>query len=557
MRPVRVFEQVGAQVVETDDLGFVIDPAMIVDRTDTVLDPRVVEGGAWVGLPLPVYDYANKPIQELWIPPIMPLEDRGMWAIHPVTWTANQVLRVRDQMLAGTSKPPALQKMVARYQAVAERELIGKTGLIRNVVVSARMQKSGRAVLIPDGNYHPREVGIPGRFFNDMEISHHDLILIGRNPTIWSGSLEVMLARKNPHDAVALHPLMFWQLGGDCDGDDIYFVPIPKAERCQEEARARMMEFCYQHSTWRKQALELVADEQVDWENPTQDTKRRFQITGFSISPEDVMRHDERPDVWSTIERTSGKADLGGQCSAIAQGLLPEQVRAILIEKNNETLRMKKHLGLIGLACNRMKVLAGRVAQWVESANYASERFQQILLDSKHLGETYSVFDVLAVLNKRGKWQRASVQDAMLFFECLPDLEPEKIRPIIEAIYVAHPMMMALDSLLPATVSRRPYFQILRKMGGISPKLILSSIKLRLEKDGLVKHEKRLQRLAYEYSTGLTNMAAQFYPLHEAIASRKPKRSLTKRILHNRDIDPDGPCRQAWEVWHELAGVDL
>jgi hypothetical protein len=554
MRPLRILETVGGQTIETDDIPQVIDPVMIMNRTDTVLDPEVLEYGCWIKLPFSVLDYARREIQRVWVPPVEPMLEDGMMAIHPITWVANQILRVCRQFNAQETPATAVKRMVLSYQSVAERELVGKRGLIRNVMVGARMQKSGRAVLIPNGNYSPDTIGIPGRFFVDMGIEHDDLILVGRNPTIWSGSIEILKARRTPSDCVELHPLIFWQFGGDCDGDDLYFVPVPPTDECQEEAGRELLGFCQTHATWKKQALEKDPSPEVDWENPTADTKRRFGVTGFSVSPEDVM--SQNSEVWDRIEAITGK-ELREQCLAIANGLDPDEVQEILREKNAETLRMKKHLGLIGLACNRLKIMASTVPHWVESANIMSERLQQVLLDSKHLsGDTYSVFDALAVLNKTGKWKAATVPEALAMLGSIPGIEAGPCKPILEAVFEAYPLRLALEDILPANVDRRKYHVLTRKIGStISTSTVMGTFVRTLAKDGFGSFATRLQQLTRKYSTGLANMAVQFYPLHELIAGREPNRGLTRRVINQGILDGDGPCRQAWDVWHEIAQV--
>lgn len=552
MRPLIINERVGDVVVRTDDIPLVIDPETVEDRTGTVLDPDVLEHGCWLRLPDRVGDYANRTVDRVWLPPVPPLIEDGTWVLHPITWMGNQVLRVSHQFKKETTPYIALQRMVLRYQSIAERELVGKTGLIRNVVIGARMKHSGRAVLIPNGHYHPKEVGIPGRFFDDMGIQHHDYIMIGRNPTIWSGSIEIVLARRSPEDCVELHPLLFWQLGGDCDGDDVYFVPVPKTDACQQEAKEALISFTMAHATWKKQALWDDENTAVHWAGPKGDTKSRFTVSGFSISPAEIA--GPKTEIFEKLERVTEKS-IWEPCFRIAKGLPENEIQDILQEKNHETLRMKTHLGLIGIACNRLKILADRVHSWVESANYLSERLQQVLLDAKHLDGSYSVFEVLEILNKTGNWRNKGYEDALAQLEAIEGVDAEECRPIVQALYIAYPCRMALEDILPATVSVRKYWATLTKMGTIRPELVLGKVESQLRADGLGGLVSKCRKMANTYSTGLVDVTASFFPLHELIASRKPSLSLTRRVFRHGILDISGPCRQAWEVWHKAAGI--
>ena len=546
MKPVLLYEQVGSRMIETDDLPRVIDPNMIIDRVDTVLDPDVMAEGRWLELHQVVVDYAGRDITRVRIPGIHPMEDQGMWVVHPVSWVANQIIRVLQQIRENRTPPHALQKMVRAYQGIAEGELVGKTGLIRQVVIGARMKRSGRAVLVPNGSYDPAEVGIPGRFFEDMGIAHRDLVLIGRNPTIWAGSIEIVRARRSPDDVVEMHPLLFEQLGADCDGDDVYFVPIPSGPECQKEALAELLGFCRRNARWTKQA----GQGPVEWDRVKEQTRERFATTGFSVGPEDVLAGD-----LSRLEKMTGKK-LSEPCRDIATRLEWDKVRAIIAAKNFETLRMKKHLGVVGLACNRLKILAGRVPNWVDSANYMSERLQQTLLDSKHLDGSYSVFDLLAILNKTGEWRGASIRRALDAVAALGGLDMERCRPVMVALYVAYPWMLALEDILPADTERGPFHATLRKLGGpVKATTVLGTLEKQVAKLGYGTHVPHMRHLAVRYSTGLADMANRFFPLHEAIAAREPNRGLTRRIFHFGDVDPSGPCRQAWDVWHDMAGL--
>lgn len=535
--------------VITDDLPSIVDPSKVSALDGTILDEKVWENGAWIELPQPVSDYAGRPIDRVRVPGIRPLDDDGLWTIHPVMFTANQVARVVQQVERGATPAYALQTIVIGYQRQVIASLSGKEGLIRKTVIGARIKRSGRAVLVPNADHGPEWVGIPGRFFEDGKLTHGDPVLIGRDPTIWDGSTEVLLARKSTGNVVELHPLVFPQLGADCDGDTVYWFPIPQDLACQDEAQHELAGFLKHHAKFSKQMLLTDPTTDIgDWDSVKEQTKERLEPTGFSVSPEDVLHEDER--VWAMIDRTSGKSGLHLDCGFMARGLPAEDWLLKLLEKNFEMLMMKKLLGPIGAACNRLKILAGWNQGWLRSANYLSERLQQLLLDSKH-GTGYDPFHVLNVLNRVGKWAKATPDEALAELREV-GIDPEQAADMVLVIYRIFPMRIAIEEILPGNRDLTKYLRVLRTGCAMPWEAIRKRIARYFQQDGLEPSAiARFRELVLERPLGLAQIALIYCPLHELIASPRHSQALVKRVLHQHNIDSFGVCKKAWELHQE------
>lgn len=548
MYPVMLFEiDPKGKRIETDDLPSMVDPNKLLDVTGTILDPKIVENGSWIYMPIVVSDYAGREVMQVRVPPIEPLDSDGLWLIHPVMMAANQLIRVIKQFQNGQTSEIAVHKTFSSYQMQVIRSLAGKSGVIRNVVIGARIKRSGRAVLVPNSNHEPEWVGLPGRLFDDAELKHGDYVMIGRDPTIWDGSIEILRARKSDGDVGELHPLLFSQLNADCDGDAIYWFPVPKDPGCQIEAREHLMEFCLQHGRWKKQALKDHCSETVNWDNVRQETVDRFPVDGFSVSPEDIAGSPQ--GLWETIGRTTGKGELQDACREMAQGLEFDHWYDRVLEKNLEMLRMKVMMGPIGAACNRLKVLAGWNPMWLKSANYLSERLQQMLLDSKH-GSGYDPNYVLRILNQQGKWKKASPTDALAELEHL-GMDPQEAQTMVEVIYLTFPAYMALDELLSETINKKRYMRLLRQTGSLPIEKIGDRIVRYMREDGLGKEMiQRFWDLMHECQIGLKKLTMLYCPLHEMTAGDLHAHGLAVRIFANKERDRFGVCKKAWNV-HE------
>lgn len=533
----------------TDDLPSVVDPSRVSVIDGTILDENVWKDGAWIELPEPITDYAGREIDRLRVPGIRPLDDDGSWTIHPVMFTANQVARVVRQVERRATPKYAIQTIAIAYQRQVIASLTGKEGLVRKTVIGARIKRSGRAVLVPNADHGPEWVGIPGRFFDDGGLKHGDPVLIGRDPTIWDGSTEILLARKSGGNVVELHPLVFPQLGADCDGDTIYWFPIPDDILCQEEALGELAGFLQAHAAFQKQMLLKDESTEVTWETAKEETKERLEPTGFSVSPHDVLIMGEER-VWDMIDRTSGKQGLHVDCGIMACGLPGGEWIEKVLEKNFEMLTMKKLMGPIGAACNRLKVLGGWNPSWLKSANYLSERLQQLLLDSKH-GGGYDPFHALNVLNRVGKWSAATPEDALAELKEI-GIDPYKAADMVLVIYRIFPMRVAIEEILPANRNLDRYIRVLRTGCSIPWEALRKRIARQFKEDGLEPSAvRRFRELVLERPLGLADIAMIYCPLHELIASDRHSQALVKRVLHQGDVDTFGVCKQAWALHQE------
>ena len=534
------------QRILTDDLPSIVDPTKVSTIDGTILDAEIWENGTWIELPQEVSDYTGRKIDRVRVPGIKPLDDDGLWTIHPVMFTANQVARVVQQIEQRRTPAAALQTIIIGYQRQVIASLVGKEGLVRKTVIGARIKQSGRAVLVPNADHSPEYVGIPGRFFDEGGLQHGDPVIIGRDPTIWDGSTEILLARKSGGDVVELHPLVFAQLGADCDGDTIYWFPIPLDIECQDEAQEELAGFLRRNAQYSKQFLLSDETTEVDWDVVKQESKHRLEPTGFSVSPNDVLRQDDER-IWHMIDRTSGKDGLHVDCGIMARGLPAIEWRDKILEKNFEMLMMKKLMGPIGAACNRLKVLGGWNQNWLKSANYLSERLQQLLLDSKH-GTGYDPFHVLSILNRKGMWADASVEDALMELREV-GIDPVKAADMVLVIYRIFPMRIAIEEILPANRDLRKYHRVLQTACSIPWEALRKRIAGYLVDDGMEPSAlARFREMVLDAPMGLADIAMIYCPLHELIASNRNSQALVKRVINQGDVDTFGVCKKAWTI---------
>lgn len=106
--------------------------------------------------------------------------------------------------------------------------LSGKRGLLRRYLLGQAVNFSGRAVIVPDWNQDPDEIGLPSALARGLGVNgleeNGEVVFIVRQPTLQPHSIVALRARclePADGDAVRLHPIVLGGLAGDFDGDTI------------------------------------------------------------------------------------------------------------------------------------------------------------------------------------------------------------------------------------------------------------------------------------------------------------------------------------------------
>lgn len=551
MRALRVRTAAG---VETTAVRRVVDILSVPSVKDTVLDDDLCRKGCEIVLPVECHDLEGKPIKSCWFPAFQS-DCKGRFAIlSPISAKANDLARVIEEFESGQATPEIMEKMVQSYLRTAVNMLAGKGGLISNHVLSSRISGSGRAVLLINGDHHPQFVGLPDQLMAGLHIEEGDAVLYGRDPSIWHGSLEIGVARRSGNNCIELHPLILPQLGGDCDGDQVYVYALPKDPEVYQEALDHIMGFARVNAQWPHWMSLEDEEDSVIWDKVQEETEKRSETTGFSVSPREILEKDKR--LLKLCEQI--RKDVSDECCKIAEGLTHEQTLEYILDQNETQLRTKVWLGPIGAASNRLKALAGSNRPLLESACYVSERLQQLLLSSKHVVSTstqsYSVERVLAMLNRTGPFQKATVTDILNELNKF-GIEKDRAGPIIVHMWLLWPLRRAISTLMSGLHDRcirraLKYTSLIdhKSLGAASGVLdrivqISHSCKRPLTRAMIVEEY-------FKNAAGVVDICKAEFPVSEMASGMKSYEDLqrlTIRVLHG-ERDRDGVGRSMMEM---------
>ena len=380
-----------------------------------------------------VHDNWGRLINRLVVPKVKATYemDNTVAILHPIARRANNLLRVLTAFNAQEQDLPALQKSVKNYYLELCKNLFGKNGVYNRYVLGPRMKNSFRAVIVP-GRFTKAPlgdsyewVGIPMRICNSLGICIGDKVIIGRDPTIWFGSLEVLYAYPVEHDAIEIHPLLLPQLGGDHDGDQVWGM-LPTSDMPMES----IAQFTKRYACWSKNFVDLNPSPQVDWNKGfsldfVRDEEARMKTTGLSISPADIVNNDDSlKRVLSYCgkgARARGRAEYKDLVDAYSQ--LPIQDWLDLTNMiNRANLGMKVFMGPVGLVALRLAVLGHNMPSIQEACNLLAERCAQSLLDAKHLTaaqiKVYKPAEIFEIINLK----RKDVETADQMFDAITEI---------------------------------------------------------------------------------------------------------------------------------------
>jgi len=396
----------------------------------TPLDPKIEEFGAVIRLPATCLDWQNREVTETWLPPLAAIREGEVVVLNPIQGSAQSLLVAIENFKSKDIEVPQLTRALISYQHTAINQLFGRRGMIAKHVMSSRMKRSGRAVLLPRAGGDPLYCELPAWMMTALKLKEGDYVVVGRDPTIWEGGIEILKAISCESNVIRLHPLVFAQLGADCDGDQVWVLAVPRSLR--EEAKNQLGSFMKRTAKWPKPYNEQGSD--VDWGRVEFDMTYRAAPSGFSVGPEDILNDSEAFD---RVERITGK-ELKDECRSTALGLSKDEWKRITLEVNDAQLRMKVGMGPVGAAAMAVRILAGDNPRVRRSASLISERIEQKLLDSKRAkeaGDRFSHTTALDIVQMRNDWVDVDEDEAVNGLAACLGLKPSDVRPIIKEIW--------------------------------------------------------------------------------------------------------------------------
>ena len=412
----------------------------------TVLSKEFQENGGRISFKeVIVYDPWGRRVTAIQVPAVpvtYEMSNKSIAVLHPIAVMANYVARVYFEARNGITKWTNLQKAVNSYYAQLCRSIFGKNGAFNRNILGPRIKRSFRGVVIP-GRYRCDPlgesyewVGIPEVICTKLKILEGDLVVIGRDPTIWMGSVEFLRAYPVKHNAIELHPLLLPQLGCDHDGDQIWGF-YPDQDWIPQE---KIAQFTRQHATWNKNFNDNKEHNRVEWKHFSSDEGARSRTSGLSVSPREICNGgpglDRVISYCATGKRTRGKVEGGDELRDIAGQLPIAKWREYAEMINMAQVAMKVFMGPVGLLSRRLLVVGHFNPDIRESANFLAERCAQGLLDAKHLtadqARNFKPSHIFRILNLTDK----TLETAEDILHAIQQIVPcdERATPVIEYI---------------------------------------------------------------------------------------------------------------------------
>jgi len=424
----------------TRDIGTVVCESQVLDVKDTVLDPDVLQRGASVDLPEAVRDVLGRKISRVDMPPMSEAgrttRTGGMIFLSNISIAFNAILRALEEV---PRSPSQIQGRVLDFQMQIINRIRGPDGVIARGVVGTRMSHSARLVLIFGAARTPDWVGLHKGVMETIGAEEGDLVLVCRDPVIWDGSWEVLRAYPTEEYVMTLHPLLAKQFAADADGDTMAVVlPDKENHRVMSEVRAHLVAFCKRYAVWPKILCPENLSPLPEWEEIGKDGEPRFEVTGLSYGPRDVLKPSNNAKL---LENLTGKSFLERN-SLISKGD-PAVSLPIILETSQQNLTMKVDLGPVGALGRRLLLLADTDPWLVRPASVVSEAIQQSKLHSKHDVEGLDAAEVSDMFERRGRFRDCPLQEV---FDVLSvaGIERKAAEPIILHVFIELPYWVAL-----------------------------------------------------------------------------------------------------------------
>lgn len=433
---------------ETTNISRIISVKQVIEFVNTILDPDIEKNGFELVLPEVIATKFGE-VKTIIVPPCPRSMTGDIITIDEIAMRANNVLRVIELYKAEEKTITSVAKSVNAYFNTVTAKIVGKEGIIGKDIIGRRVKMTGRAVIVPSTSKEPEIARLPFKMMNKLKIKDGDLIIIGRDPTIWDGSLDVFIAQGTHEDVIHLHPYCFSQLGADCDGDTVWVMAVPDTPECQAEARANVIGFCKKHTKVFKKINTAEEPAEIDWE--TSNFAEFFKTSGFSISPKDILEMNERTDRFT---KSTGKV-VAKEALHIAKGLTLDEYKDYIETVNTAMLVQKIYLGPTGAASNKLKLIAGRYPFLLRSACYVSERAQQSLFEFKGKVKSdsneFDIFEILQIINMTGAY-KTTQQRSVGYVQVMERLgkngfDVSKSHPIIAYIYAAYPLIHSVINI--------------------------------------------------------------------------------------------------------------
>lgn len=342
-----------------------------------------------------VYDNWGRIVQGISVPPVpvtYEMQANRIAILHPIAVRADLVAKNLAELKKGRIKFSTFEKSVHAFFFELSNTIFGKSGAFNKWILGPRLKRSFRGVVVPmvyekDIFGESYEwVGIPKKICTKLGINDGDIVVIGRDPTIWYGSIELLYAYSIDSDAIGIHPLLLPQFGGDHDGDQLWGY-FPNQELVPE---GEVGSFTRKYASWQKNFNYKKSSPNVDWANFAEDQRNRIITNGFSVGPADIFVEEDNAifDVQSycsTGKRSRGKLEGKQDLIKYANGLSLEDWKSHTVSINTAQLAMKIYMGPVGLLALRL-ICIGHINEKIrEPANILAERCAQGLLDAKHL----------------------------------------------------------------------------------------------------------------------------------------------------------------------------
>ena len=408
--------------VEITDIPKIVRENEVKDIVGTVLDPDFEKNGALLDLPDGIKAIqgieSSRYYTKVFIPPCPHSRQEGFIVIDDIAMKVNNLLRLFKLHVKGSES--SLKKITSsfkRLQSTILGKITGKDGILSRDVLGTRISCSGRAVLVPRNGVEDF-VALPAKMMTSLGITERELVVIGRDPVIWDGSIEVLHAISWDQDTIGLHPSWFKQMGADSDGDTVFVIKLSNSLDASIES--------------------YIYTKQRPENHPESDPYR--PRPSWTISPKDILTNSP---MITTYEKLSGKK-VNDECLRIISGLSNSEVNAYRLLLNEVMLVQKVYMGPTGSVANKLKLMSNHHNFLIESSNYISERIQQSLFDHKAAvatsGNNRDIFDLLDLMNMRGKYSTINAERRTNHIDAINhaddhNLNKVKIAPIITWIY--------------------------------------------------------------------------------------------------------------------------
>ena len=371
---------------------------------DTVLDTKY--DGTYIQLPCKV-KVLNKTVDKIFIPPLEHRESfvmpDGSIVLHAISRRLDNLVRCIEARLSRYD----IQKSVNRLMLDLCDVVAGKSGVANRHIVGCRLPNSGRAVCIPDTSIHFGEIGIPWEMARRAKIDDGDIVLFGRQPTLWYKSIQSAVANVKRHYvkwALRLHPLYCKGLNADFDGDTIH-VWKPPQELSEEFKKLDVWDLSRREDHFISDFGDLELD-------------------GLSVYTDDIDKV-----VSSRISEIDGKSITLDDLNL--KPMSKEEVQAKTKHAQSGHYTVKLCMGSAGMfQSNLNSIFSGGDKELIRAAQEISERVSQTTLSSKH-GHDTRLFDVIEMFDNVHLIDKEEIVD-MLVDEFL--LDKHRVESVVDKL---------------------------------------------------------------------------------------------------------------------------